>query len=74
MPRDTRGRITVPDVLFVAASLFLIGALGPVFLKGLRANLGDMNQGTVMLLRLLLPLLVLVFFSAIYRKAVGGAS
>ena len=67
---DDRARITVPDVLFAAASIFLMGALSPVFMKGLNNHLGNMDEGTVWLFRLLLPLLVLVFFSAIYRKAV----
>jgi len=72
MPGEARGRITVPDVLYVAATVFFFGALGPVFLEGLNSHMSDMNEGTVWLFRLLLPLLVLVFFSAIYLKAVGG--
>lgn len=70
---DTRARLTVPDVVYIAATLFLLGVLAPVFMKGLNGNLGDMSKGTVWLFRLLLPLLVLVFLSAIFRKAVGGS-
>ncbi|WP_225334248.1 hypothetical protein [Halomicrobium urmianum] len=69
---DDRARITVPDVAMFLGAIAMVGALYPVFAAGLEDNLGQMDQGTIYLFRLMLPLMVLVIFGLIFRKAAAG--
>ena len=70
---DRRGRLTVPDVIFLLASVAFLGALYPVFWSGFRANINLLSPGTAYLFQLILPLAIIVLLSVVYVKAAGGA-
>lgn len=72
MHGDHRGRLTVPDVVFVLAAIAVIGALSPVFYDALRSNTSEMSTGTLYLLQLIIPFAIAVLFSVIYMKATAG--
>lgn len=69
---DHRGRLTVPDVVFVLASVAILGALAPVFYDALRGNTAEMTTGTLYLFQLIIPFALLVLLSMIYVKATAG--
>jgi hypothetical protein len=69
MYRDQRGRLTVPDVMFGLFTMAFLGALYPVFSEGVEQNQSAIPTEADLLLTLLLPLLLLVFFAVIYLKA-----
>ncbi|RDZ65976.1 hypothetical protein C5B90_06410 [Haloferax sp. Atlit-12N] len=70
----SRGRITVPDVVYTTATLAFVGALAPVFYDGLDANAGQLGTGEAFLFQLIGPLLALVLMSVIWFKATRGVS
>lgn len=70
---DDRGRLTVPDVVYVAASLAFLGALYPVYSDSLSANIGLIDPRTAYLLQLVLPLFVLVLLYLIVVVGIRGA-
>lgn len=72
MRGDQRGRVTVPDVVFVLMSVAVLGALYPVFRASLDQNAGSMGTGTVYLFILFLPLAVLVLFMLLFTKSTAG--
>lgn len=74
MQGNARGRLTVPDVAFLLASLFILRALWPVLNSGYIANLGQMSTATAWLIRLILPLAILVLFSMLWLKATAGVA
>lgn len=69
-----RGRLTVPDVALLLASLAMLGFLYPVFQSGFSDNLGQIDAGAAWLFRLMLPLAILVMFSMLWLKATSGVS
>jgi hypothetical protein len=69
MVTDQRGRLTVPDVMFGLFTMAFIGALYPVFMDGYQENLNVIPTEAELLLQLMLPLSLLVFFAIIYLKA-----
>lgn len=69
---DDRGRLTIPDVLFSLMSLGVIAVLWPVLNDIFESNRSAMGAGVEYLYFLILPLALLVLFSVIYVKAVGG--
>lgn len=71
---DQRARLTMPDVLWVMASLAFLGVLYPVFWTSLEANLSELGTGETYLIQLILPLAVLVLYSVIYKKTIGGSA
>jgi len=71
---DRRARITVPDVVFVVATLVVVASLWPVVWSLLNAQAGSMRPGTVYLFRLLLPFSGLVIIAMIYVKGVAGGA
>jgi hypothetical protein len=73
MRGDRRGRITIPDVVFVFAVLLVLSELWPVVWALLNANAGEMRTGTVHLFRLILPFSGLVLLAMIYVKSLAGS-
>jgi len=67
-----RGRITLPDVVFLLFGLACLAALGPVFYELLGQNAGEFGTGTGLLFQALIPALIVVIFGLIYVTAVGG--
>lgn len=74
MTRRVRGRLTLPDLVFVLMSVAVLGALWPVVRAGLESNAGAVGTGPSYIFLLLLPLSVLVLLTLIWRTAAGGAS
>jgi len=72
--QDQRARLTVPDVAFILASLFVLRVLWPVFRSGFQANLGEMSTMEEWLWLLTLPLAILVLFSMMWVKATSGVA
>lgn len=72
-PMGSRGRLTIPDVLYLLVTMAFMGALYPVFHAGLVANASYLSTGEAYLLKLLLPLMVLVFAGVIFLTARRGA-
>lgn len=72
MIRDARGRITMPFVVSLLFSFAYLGALYPVFADLYAENIGMLDQGTRLILQLVLPLSLLVLFTVIYVKASTG--
>ena len=70
---DARARITVPDVVFVVATLVVLGRLWPVVWDALAANAGVLGADVVYLFRLVLPLAGLVVVSVVFAKALAGS-
>lgn len=69
---DDRGRITIPDVLFLLMTLFTIAAIWPVFNDLFEKNVGQMTTGTSLLYQMILPMTLLVIFTVLYVKAIKG--
>lgn len=67
-----RGRLTVPDVLFLLMGIAFLGALYPVFWGFYTDNLTYLSPGAKYLFQLMLPLLLLVIYTIVFRNAVGG--
>jgi hypothetical protein len=74
MWRDTRGRLTIPDVVFLLAALAFGAPLVVVFVDGMEANAGILTTGELYLYQLLVPGTVLVMLAVVFRKAVQGGS
>jgi hypothetical protein len=69
-----RGRVTLPDLVFVLFSLAVLGALGPIVVSGIDDLAGSASTPTVYALRLLVPLASLVLLYSVYAKAVKGGT
>lgn len=67
---DERGRLTVPNVIFLLASFAFVAALWPVVYNGLQSNAGELSAGEAYLLQLILPFALLVIMSIMW---VAGA-
>lgn len=67
-----RGRLTLPDLIFILMGLAYLGALVPVFYTMLDQNIGSFDTGTALLFQVFIPLLIIVFLTHYYVKAVGG--
>lgn len=70
---DRRGRITVPDVVFLVFTLAVLGSLYPVFTDAFSSSTSVLSLGESYLFQLLLPFAVLVILATIWRKAIVGA-
>lgn len=73
MQNDLRGRITVPDVVFIVMSLAVLGALSPVLYDALDTNVSGMSTGEAYLFQMIVPFAVLILLSMVYVKATAGA-
>ena len=71
---DERARLTVPDIAFMLGTIAMVGALYPVFADGFSDMVSEMDPATAMLWRLFLPLMILVIFGVLYRKAIAGGA
>lgn len=71
---DERGRLTLPDVLYVLMTVAFIGALWPVVMDAIEENHAEMSTGAEYIYLLVLPLGVLVLLSVIYLKATAGGA
>jgi len=71
---DERARLTVPDIAFLLGTVAMVGALYPVFADGYDKMVSEMDPATAMLWQLFLPLMILVIFGVLYRKAVAGGA
>lgn len=69
---DERGRLTVPDLAYVLASMAFLSAIYPVFWESFNQNVSEMSTGQAYLFQLILPLALLVLFSIIFVKATAG--
>jgi hypothetical protein len=69
---DQRGRLTLPDVMFVTMSFAFLAALYPVFAESYRFADQFLAPGSRLLYQAILPLALLVLLTVIYVKA--GAS
>lgn len=67
-----RGRITIVEVMLTLFTLAFMYALWPVVASSLDAATGQMSVGTVYLVRIMLPLMLLVLLSVIYVTANSG--
>jgi len=74
MVGQDRGRLTVPDVALLLASLAILRILWPVMQTGFVNNLGEMSTPTAWLWRLVLPMAILVMFSMLWLKATAGVA
>lgn len=69
---DTRGRLTIPDVLIGTFALAILGALWPVVAEGMDTATPEMTVGELYLARLLLPLMLLTLLAVVFAKATAG--
>ena len=72
MGKVNRGRLTLPDVVFVLATLAFMTPLYLVLSDGLDENAAQIGDGTAYLIQLILPMAVLVMLALIWAKAVAG--
>ena len=69
---DTRGRITIVEIVTGVFALGFVAALWPVVQDALEQNVSVMNTGEVYLIRLLLPLMLLVMLTVVFVTANAG--
>jgi len=69
---DTRGRITIVEIVTSVFALGFVAALWPVVQGALEANIGQLSTGTAYLIQLLLPLMLLVMLTVLFVTATAG--
>jgi len=69
---DTRGRITIVEIVTSLFALGFVAALWPVVQDGLESNLGVLSAGEAYLIQLLLPLMLLVLLTVVFVTANAG--
>lgn len=69
---DSRARLTVPDVLFVAANLAAFGALYPPYMTFIQDNAGQMTTAELYMYQLVGPFMILMLFTVVWAKATKG--
>jgi cytochrome c biogenesis factor len=69
---DTRGRITIVEVLTGTFALAFVAALWPVVADALDSSAGIMSTGEVYLVRIMLPLLLIVLLTVVFVTASAG--
>jgi cytochrome c biogenesis factor len=69
---DTRGRITIVEVLTGTFALAFVAALWPVVADALDGATGIMSTGEVYLMRILLPLMLVVLLTVVFVTASAG--
>lgn len=70
---ESRGRITITEIVTAVFVLAAIRGLWPVVIDSLEGALPMLSVGETYLFRLLLPLMILVMFGAIYITSGQGA-
>ncbi len=68
---DVRGRITLPDLMFIVASLAFLSVLWPIMNDVLEQS-KDLGTGAHYIFLLVMPVGVIVLFAAIYRSSIAG--
>jgi hypothetical protein len=68
-----RGRLTIPDAVYVFAALAVFGVLFPVFRTAIDSQAATLTRGEQLLALAVVPLMLLVMFLLYYVKATGGA-
>ena len=69
---DTRGRITIVEIVTSVFALGFVAALWPVVQGALESNLGLLSPGTAYLIQLILPLMLLVLLTVVFVTANAG--
>lgn len=69
---DTRGRITIVEIVTAVFALGFVAALWPVVQDALESNVDMMSTGEAYLIQLLLPLMLLVILSVVFVTANAG--
>jgi hypothetical protein len=69
---DHRGRITLPDLVFIVASLAFLAVLWPIMAEVLDGAASDLGTGEAYIFLLVMPVGIVVLFAAIYRTAIAG--
>jgi len=69
---DTRGRITIVEVLTGTFALAFVAALWPVVADALDGATGIMSTGEIYLVRILLPLMLVVLLTVVFVTASAG--
>jgi cytochrome c biogenesis factor len=69
---DTRGRITIVEIVTSVFALGFVAALWPVVQDGLESNIGQLSAGEAYLIQLLLPLMLLVLLTVVFVTANAG--
>lgn len=69
---DTRGRITIVEIVTGVFALGFVAALWPVVQDALESNMNLLSTGEAYLFQLLLPLMLLVMLSVVFVTANAG--
>jgi cytochrome c biogenesis factor len=69
---DTRGRITIVEVLTGTFALAFVAALWPVVADSLDGATAIMSTGEIYLVRILLPLMLVVLLTVVFVTASAG--
>jgi len=69
---DTRGRITIVEIVTSVFALGFVAALWPVVQDALESNLDLLSTGEAYLIRVLLPLMLLVLVTVVFVTANAG--
>jgi cytochrome c biogenesis factor len=69
---DTRGRITIVEIVTSVFALGFVAALWPVVQDALESNLDLLSTGEAYLVQLLLPLMLLVLVTVVFVTANAG--
>jgi len=69
---DSRGRVTIVEVLLTMFALAFVGALWPVVQDAIDSAAQSLGTGELYLFRLLLPLMLLVMLSVLFVTASSG--
>jgi len=69
---DTRGRITIVEIVTSVFALGFVAALWPVVQAALESNIDLLSTGEAYLIQLLLPLMLLVLLTVVFVTANAG--
>jgi len=69
---DTRGRITIVEVLTGTFALAFVAALWPVVADSLDSATALMSTGEIYLVRIVLPLMLVVLLTVVFVTASAG--
>ena len=69
---DTRGRITIVEIVTGVFALGFVAALWPVVQDALESNMNLLSTGEAYLFQILLPLMLLVMLSVVFVTANAG--
>lgn len=67
-----RAQITIPDVVFFAAALLILGAFAEPIYQLLNDRAANLGPGEAFLLQMVVPSMVITMLIIIFAIAVGG--